>query len=354
MEQISKMAIEVNKLIGSKLLAGKSIYLPQIGSLYITMTASQRKRVEFSSAQQGDSIVDVITARAKCSDVEGENIYQRYLEEVRQDTRLYIMGVGELRTKSFLTDENFSKQLNSTPVSPVVTPVIAPNTEQTKVVAPVPPIPAPTPAPEPEPIPEPASPIARQAVQPTTEKPKQHTPSAETVPTAPKHEKKRGGKKGIIIILLLLALAVVAYLLYDCIIKKQSAETTKSSSEQVVTTTTDTEEVTPEAEVADGLSSQEEIESNEPEEIETKEPEQSRTTSLRFRVVYGVFENRSNINRAIERINKQFGDGSARTYRYGAYTLVSIFEADNRDECQAFLMRNRSEYPDTWIHERKW
>ncbi len=363
MEQISKMAIEVNKLIGGKLLAGKSVFLPQVGSLYITMTSSQRKRVEFCSAVQGDSIVDIIIARAKCSDAEGENIYNRYLEEVRQGNLLSIMGVGELRAKSFATEDSFAKQLNSTPVSPVVVPKVATVKDETKVVAPTPmPVPMPVPAPAPEVVPEPASPIARQAV----ETPKQHTPSAETAPVPKaqqqKKEEKKSNKKGIIIILLLIALAVVAYLLYGCLTKKESAEPTKESSTQVTTKvveiieTTETEEVATETATSDSLKSQalvEELENEEPA-TEQKATKQDTKTSLRFRVVYGVFDSQANINRAIKKIDKQYGEGSARTYRYGKYMLVSMFESDNRDECQAFLMRNLREYQDIWIHERKW
>ncbi len=356
MEQISKMAIEVNKLIGGKLLAGKSIFLPQIGSLYITMTASQRKRVEFSSSEQGDSIVDVIIARAKCSDAEGETIYQRYLEEVRQGSHLSIMGVGDLRAKSFSTDESFSKQLNSTPVSPVVVPVVAPAVEPTPAVAPTP---APTPVPAPEPLPEPASPIARQTIQPVAEAPKHLTPSAETEP-APMDEpqpteKRKGGKRAIVIILVLLAIAAAVYLLRDCQGKEEESPKSAQSSEQVTTQKSESQEDVAEEPTSEESTSKKEEAKAKVKEAEKQTPksEQTASTSLRYRVVYGVFSSQANIKRAIRDINAKFGDDSAHTYRFGNYTMVSMFESNDRQECQRFLMRNLEQYPDTWVHERK-
>ncbi len=71
----------------------------------------------------------------------------------------------------------------------------------------------------------------------------------------------------------------------------------------------------------------------------------------RYRVVYGVYELRSNVDVALKVIDKEFGEGSAQEHPFGAYTMVSLFESDDRSEAQNFLMENYDKYTDSWVYD---
>lgn len=320
MEQISKMAAEVNKLIGGKLLAGKSIYLPGIGSLYISMTTSQRKRVEFSSAQQGDSLVDVITARAKCSDEDGEKIYKHYINEVKEGLHLTILGVGVLNGKSFATDEDFSAQLNAqSEPAPVVVAATASEPAPAKEVVK-------------EPVIVPIAPAPKSAPKPKVE------PKKSEKVMANKPEKKSGAKRAIIAIAVVIVILAGAYFAYRCI-EERKAEAAAIEAAELA-------RVKEAQRVADSIRVAE-LEARQAAEVEVVEE------IAPYRVVYGIFREKSNADRALVDIDSRFGKGSARAIEFASYTLVSMFEAESRAECQSFLMENYDEFPDTWIYESR-
>lgn len=350
MEQISKMATEVNKLIGGKLLAGKSIYLPEIGSLYISMSSTQRKRVEFSSAQQGESIVDVIVARAKCSDEDGLKIYTHYIKEVKEGSRLSILGVGTLNAKSFATDEAFAKHLNTEPepvAAPVKTP--APTAEPTQVVepvvAPIAPIKkvlvakvAPS-APKAEPKVEPkVEPKAEPKVEPKAEPKAELKKNPKPVATD-KPEKGNGAKRIIIAIAAAIVIAAGGYYLYNYIAER-NAEAARIEAQEV-------------ARVKEAQRLADSIRLAEQEARKAAESAVVVEQVAPYRVVYGVFRDKRNADRALVTINKRFGEGSARALDFAGYTLVSMYESESRAACQNFLMANYDEFPDSWVYESK-
>ena len=116
------MVTEVNKLIYNTLVSERSIYLPEVGTIALRRQSAQivnkgvvnppRYRAEFSSQQQGVSLVEII-AHATHIDVTAANdIYQRWLGRVRNGSTVIIEGVGELHNKSFVADTALLAILN--------------------------------------------------------------------------------------------------------------------------------------------------------------------------------------------------------------------------------------------------
>ncbi len=283
MEQLSRMAAEVNKLIGNSLLTAGCVYLPEVGSLVVKEHEGS-KRVEFSSAEQGRPLVEVIQERAGCSAEQASEIYRRWREEISHDSITPILGVGELRTKSFVTNESFLKQLNPKPTN-------------------------------------------------TT------TPMAEYYQDQGKSKKSN---KGVIIFFVALFLigAVIGFFAQRC--------SSKSKAEKARIEAIAQEKAQEQQRIADSLALAE-AEANRLAEAETAAAD----TSPRYRVVYGVYTLRSNVDVAIKRINAKYGNGRAKEYPFGEKTLVSMFESESRSECQKFLMEYYELYPDTWIYDSK-
>ena len=69
--------------------------------------------VEFSSATEGRTIVDVVSDVASVDLVQAEDIYRRWLDKVRTERGVVIEGVGELRNKSFVAVPELLGALNS-------------------------------------------------------------------------------------------------------------------------------------------------------------------------------------------------------------------------------------------------
>ncbi len=305
MGQISKMAAEVNKLVGNRLLSGEAVHLPEVGSLCITMSTSHRKRVEFMIEPQGQSLVEVIKERAKCTDEESLLIYQRWLEEVRLDSTLTIEGVGELRANGFVTADSFAKELN-----PIV--VAEPEPAPEPVSAPVP---APKPAPK------------KIVKQNSDKKPMTTTPE------------KKSSKGLIYTIIAVVVLLIGGYFIYSNI-SESRAEAARIEAEA-------------EAKIKEAQRVADSIKIANLEAQRLAEEAAKVVEPLRYRWVYGVFAEQSNVDNAVKFINSTFGEGTAKCYPFGACTLVSMFESNNRAECQRLLMDNYDTYPDSWIYELK-
>lgn len=116
------MVAEVNKIIYNMLVSGRGVYLPGVGSLYIERQAarkiadnkllSPRNVVCFTTQEQAPSLVDEITAIAKCEASQSQDIYERWLMKTRVENTITIEGVGKLVDKSFTPDEDFNSTIN--------------------------------------------------------------------------------------------------------------------------------------------------------------------------------------------------------------------------------------------------
>ena len=122
------MVNEVNKLIYNTLAEHNAVVLPRIGSLGVVRRMAKMEgnrvvaptfAVEFSSAEEGVSLCDVIASVANISSSEAEDIYLRWLDKVKEDNTLTISGVGTLRDKSFVTDAELQKALNLADKTPI-------------------------------------------------------------------------------------------------------------------------------------------------------------------------------------------------------------------------------------------
>lgn len=115
---------EIGRIVKSRLAVEGAIFLPEAGSLWIRRTPARRissnrivplcRSVEFSSAQQGESLIDIIAYMTGCTAEQAEEVYHRWLDKNRdaQSGRIEIAGVGTLIQKGFRIDPLFDRQLN--------------------------------------------------------------------------------------------------------------------------------------------------------------------------------------------------------------------------------------------------
>lgn len=125
----SNLQLEMGKIVGSLLLMGESVTLPEVGTLYVVQAASRRlnsssvlpprRTVDFSSNIEGLLLTDQLAHLLQCSSEEALAVYQRWLAQSRKDNVLTILGVGELRQKSFVMEREFAAKLNPQGVEPV-------------------------------------------------------------------------------------------------------------------------------------------------------------------------------------------------------------------------------------------
>lgn len=122
------MVTELNKLIYNTLAEHNAVVLPRVGSLGVVRRMAKMEgnrvvaptfAVEFSSAEEGVSLCDVIASVANISSSEAEDIYLRWLDKVKEGNTLKISGVGTLRDKSFVTDTELHKALNLADKMPI-------------------------------------------------------------------------------------------------------------------------------------------------------------------------------------------------------------------------------------------
>ena len=122
------MVNEVNKLIYNTLAEHNAVVLPRVGSLGVVRRMARMEgnrvvaptfAVEFSSAEEGVSLCDIIASLANISSSEAEDIYLRWLDKVKEGNTLTISGVGTLRDKSFVTDMELLKALNLADKAPI-------------------------------------------------------------------------------------------------------------------------------------------------------------------------------------------------------------------------------------------
>lgn len=122
MQSDNPMVMEVNRLVGDLLAGGERLLLPGIGSLTAVTRPAYRiskkevipplRGVEFSSREQGLSLVDRIAVAAACTVEESEEVYRRWLSHTQQEGVLTIEGVGVLKQHHFTVDEAFDRRLN--------------------------------------------------------------------------------------------------------------------------------------------------------------------------------------------------------------------------------------------------
>jgi hypothetical protein len=116
------MVGEVNKLIFNTLISEGAVHLPDVGVIYLNRVAATeiardrvaapRISVQFSSLMKATSLNDVISNVASVDSAQAEDIYFRWLDEVRSTNGVDIEGVGRVINKSFVADDELLKSLN--------------------------------------------------------------------------------------------------------------------------------------------------------------------------------------------------------------------------------------------------
>lgn len=126
---MSQMIEQVSRLIANRLAGGGDIYLPDVGSLYVVFEGAEQlskrwvqppyRRVEFTSQERGESLVDTIARAASCDTDAARAVYDRWLEQTRQEEILTVAGVGTLKFKNFTPVSEFERRLNPQGHAPV-------------------------------------------------------------------------------------------------------------------------------------------------------------------------------------------------------------------------------------------
>ncbi len=115
------MVNEVNKIVKNILICKGAVTLPTVGTLRLTRKCAQpmgkgltppEQTITFSSSEDAISIVDAIAEVANIAFADAEDIYLRWLDKTRSESRVVIGGVGVISDKSFKADDDILSQLN--------------------------------------------------------------------------------------------------------------------------------------------------------------------------------------------------------------------------------------------------
>ncbi len=263
MENDSRMALEVNKLINGKLLSSESIYMPEVGTLYVETTdaVSKQRKVRFSDQASGSSLVDVIQKRANCNKEQAQDVYNRWLAEVKSDKGVVLAGIGEICAGLFVASASFESRLNPQPV------------------------------------------------------------------VVEERKKDRGAIWMFIVlgVVLLIVLCFFGYQKYgDVIWHKPVVEEVVIAPEPVA----------------------------EPVAKPVQQTKAVDAIGLRYKLVFGVFREQSNIETAKRTVVREFKGSEPKVYPFAGNTsMVVVMESDSKAECQSLLMSRYEEFPEMWVYE---
>ncbi len=119
---MSQMVEQVARLIANRLAGGGDVFLPDVGSLFVVFHGAEQIskrwiqppywRVDFTSQERGESLPDMIARAASCDAATARSVYDRWLEQARQEGTLTIAGVGTLTFKNFAPTSEFERRLN--------------------------------------------------------------------------------------------------------------------------------------------------------------------------------------------------------------------------------------------------
>ena len=296
------MVNELNKLIYSSLLRYGAVYIPNVGTLYLSrVPASKVSRCSISSPSislqfsskalaSATSIVDTIAFVAQIENGQASDIFNRWLEKVRTEDEITIDGVCVIRGKSIMEAKNFRAQLNAL--------------------------------------------------------------TCETV-----HLKRRSNVLRNISIATLLTLIVLgaAYLLYiNDIIKLNSPSNELETSP--VDIVTDSANI-----VADNIDISDECDTIELELDTSESQEQGSVTDIsatdwRLRddichwVVVGSYSTKENANRAISDLERKNPGLSFTSYALGSMIAVAAYGSNTYEECKEFKDAHIDLFPQAWVH----
>ncbi len=330
------MVVEVNKLIANALLSDGGIYLPGIGSLSIVTSTPEggdpTRDIVILDKEQHKSMVTVISERGNCTLQQAEQVYKRWFSIVTTEQTTSILGIGEIEDGKFKSTPQMFNKLNPVQARKSVS-------SQPKVAPPVK-----------------TEPKAKPKIEP---KPKSATDKATRSP-----KKKRGYVWAFVA-----AIAIIIGVTYFVITFDSTTPEVKNT--QVVAieqphSVTESPATTPEqpqpeeekpqpqkAEVAKVIDI-----NADPTTVLNETIKQSKSSTAKYRVVFGVFSSPSNSGRAIIKMVKEGKNDNitVRAYPYGKETyMLTVFESDSASECETFRKSKLglSISQDLWVYAKK-
>lgn len=294
------MVGEVNKLIFNTLTTKQTINLPGVGTLFVARTSAKieaKNRVqpplytiEFSSHKAADSLVDEIAAVANIDTKSAQDIYDRWLDKVKEGSVITIEGVGELRGKSFVCNDALLQTLN---VLPAVT--IRKRSNKTTIVWYI------------------------MALLMT------------------------GVCAGTAYYILTLKDA-------ETVADNQPIEIVEHTVENTINETTEalpTEDTTPEVII-------EEQETEDVQEVQEEQVVESydwrEDTEAIHRVVVGSYSTEENARRAMADIEKRLPELRCSVFTLGSMYAVAAFGSNDKAECEEFKRTYTKEFEQAWVH----
>ena len=292
------MQEEVNKLIFNTLISQRMVYLPRVGTLVLVCREANvassgvieppRYIVEFSSHTEAISLIDVIANVAGVNVKTATDIYDRWLEKVKTAECLVIGGVGELRNKSFIIDEEFDRSIN------ILSPV--------KV---------------------------------------RKKGSAITI-----------FWYIMTLILMCGAAFAVYYVLTDKsrsdVYSIEESHCADASESQTVMQVEPIE--TAEVATADTLSVDEQPITVADQLIDVKSSDWRESVDIRHWVVVGSYSTEENARRAVLEIEKRLADVHCSVFRLGSMYAVSVYGSADKLDCERFIDDYIKEFNQAWIH----
>lgn len=295
------MVNQVNRLIYNTIVSDKSIFLPDVGTITLRRLPAKIEsnrvilpptyRAEFSSQQQGISLVDIIAHAANIDTTEALGIYGRWLDKVRNGSSISIEGVGELRNKSFVADSALLAILNNgTPLT-----------------------------------------------------------------TKRKSNRKWGISMLILVVIIAIVACLYMYMTGRNTNEQEIAPTMAIESTEALDNTADTfnnEPISEEQESTDVAVADVDIQPNtdrvDDNIVSDESGLWSTNSDIRHWVVVGTYSTEANATIAVENIGNT--EYEFQIYQLGSMYAVVIFGSSDYDECSRFKRSISSQFGQAWIH----
>lgn len=301
------MVDAVNSLIFNTLISERAVNLPGIGTLYVDRIGATvsgdaiiapRYSVTFSSHASATSIVDVIAREATIDTAVASDIFERWVAKTKSGNTLEISGVGTLKDKTFIVDNELLKSLNVTQFSGL------------------------------------------KRVQ----------------------KRSSAKKWIATLSFVIIVLAACAYLYFAGYITKPNisvsfeAEIVTTEIAEPTTTTSEPDimdVVVEENNIAEDIAVIEEKGSDVPSVEHVAGGDWRAAKDIRHRVIVGSYSTPENAERAISDIARRTPELNCSIYTLGSMYAVAIYGSSENDDCVEFMRNYSKHFPQIWIHTPK-
>ncbi len=323
MNNVTPMVREVDKIIANLLIAEGAVVIPEVGALRVVRRAAKRissrqveppyRTVEFLSQTEGTSLVEAIACAAGCTEAQAREICRRWVEQVSHEGQLLIGGVGQLREKSFLLDEEFDRRLNPRGHEPVT--------------------------------------VRRRGGHGIL-----WTLAAVAIVCGIGacgwiFFDRAGRYEAPITVVLQESVAPSADADTVSVSEQAAVAVTEGSPTSVAASTAGTSDPVPSGAADEGRRTASAAGAASTATSVAMEPQ--RLVSGRTYVVFGVYSTLENARRAVKEATRTEAAFEASIYRYGSKFMVSVYASDQPEEAAAFVRRHASTWPDIWSYRAR-